>query len=67
MYIVSILYMNTYNLLWRLKIMINFLDVILINDNNSIIFNLFQKSTFSRRYLNFNSQSHPLDKKKKKL
>jgi len=36
------------------------------NDNNFIIFNLFQKSIFSRRYLNFNSQ-HLLEKKKKEI
>ncbi|XP_025261928.1 uncharacterized protein LOC112637139 [Camponotus floridanus] len=42
---------------------INFLDVTIIVENNVLIFDWFQKSTFSGRYLNYHSQ-HPLCQKK---
>lgn len=41
----------------------NFLDVIIILNNNRLIFDWFHKSTFSGRYLNFMSQ-HPICQKR---
>ena len=38
---------------------INFLDILLINNNNKIITNWFQKPCFSGRFLNYNS-NHPI-------
>jgi len=43
--------------------MLNFLDVTIIKNNNSIIYNWYHKPTFSGRYLNFLSQ-HPLSQKR---
>lgn len=44
---------------------INFLDVTMIINNNTIEFNLFHKATlFSGRYLNFLSQ-HPISQKRR--
>jgi len=42
---------------------ISFLDLIFINDEGKLIFDLFRKPTFSGRYLNYYSH-HPIAHKK---